>query len=394
MITRDILTDSMTTVTRNALLELSRFHNTSCISIYIPTHRSGMEALSGQDSRNLKNQLKEIRNKLQDAGLNASQTEKLVNPILELVEDNDFWRYQSEGLAVFAAENIFEKFTLPVSFREFNYLSSEFYLTPLLPIFNDDGLFYLLTLKKDEVKFYEASKYAINEISSDGLFPGRLEDVVGYDYEQKQQQNRTQRGANSPGSFHGNESEAKDKNELEVFFRAIDKGIMSRLHDFQEPPLVICCLDHYFPIFREICTHRNLYPQHISSNPSDHDISSLHRAAREVLVPYFRKNFEDRKDRFLIGFERGKASRDIREIVGAAVSGRIDTLFVEKNSDAFGIYDPTTGETTVKESQTLSNVSLMNLAAKHTFEQGGTVYNIDRIHMPDGSVDINALFRY
>lgn len=385
----------MTTVTRDTLLELSRFHNTSCISTYIPTHRSGMETLSGQDSINLKNQLKEIRNKLQNAGLSAGQIEKLVNPILELVENNDFWRYQSEGLAVFAAEDIFEKFTLPVSFREFNYVSSEFYLTPILPLFNDDGLFYLLTLKKDEVRFYEASKYGINEISSDGLFPGRLEDVVGYDYEEKQLQNRTQWGANKPGSSHGHgESEAKDKNELELFFRAIDKGIMTRLHDFQQPPLVICCIDYYFPIFRDICTHRNLYPQHISSNPSNYDTTSLHLAARELLLPYFRKNFEERKDRFLIGFDRGKASRDIREIVGAAVSGRIDTLFVEKNSDAFGIYDLNTGETTVHEGHTSSNVSLLNLAAKKTFEQGGTVYNIDRIHMPDGSVDINALFRY
>jgi hypothetical protein len=395
MITKDVLTESMTTVSKEALKELSRFHNSSCISLYIPTHRSGMETLSGQDAINLKNQLKEVRNKLQAFGMTSAQIEALVNPILQLVENTDFWRHQSEGLAIFLAEKIFEKYIVPVSFREFNYLSSEFYLAPILPIFNDDAMFYILTLKKDEVKFYEASKNSITEVAIPESVPSRLEDAVGYDYEQKQLQNRRQLGANGPGSFHGNgENESKEKNELQLFFRAIDKGIMSKLHDFQEPPLVICCLDYYFPIYKEVNTHKNLYPQHISCNPADHDISSLHEKARQMLEPYFRQHLLDKKDKFLIAFDRGKASRDIKEIVKAAVTGRIDTIFIEKNSDVFGIYDQSSGETIIHEDHDIANVSLINLSAKKTFDQGGTVYLLDRIDMPDGSVDMNALFRY
>jgi hypothetical protein len=395
MITKEVITESMTTVSSEALMELSRFHNSSCISLYIPTHRAGMETLRGQDSINLKNQLKEVRNKLQVLGMNSSQIETLVNPILELIENTDFWRHQSEGLALFLAENIFEKYVVPVTFREFNYVSSEFYLAPMLPIFNDDAVFYLLTLKKDDVKFYEASKNSIRELDIQDIVPSRLEDAVGYDFEQKQQQNRTQIGANRPGSFHGHgENGSKEKNELQLFFRAVDKGIMSRLHDNQEPPLVVCCLDYYFPIYKDVNTHKNLYPKHLSCNPADHDISSLHDMARELLEPYFKQHLLEKKNKFLIGFDRGKASRDIKEIVRAAVTGRIDTIFIEKNSDVFGIYDQSSGETIIHESHDIANVSLMNLSAKKTFEQGGTVYILDRIDMPDGSVDMNALFRY
>jgi hypothetical protein len=394
MITKEVLTESMTTISKEALMELSRFHNTSCISIYIPAHRSGKETLSGHDAINLKNQLKEIKNKLQEQGMLAGQIEKLVNPIMELVGNNDFWRHQSEGLALFLAENIFEKYVVPVSFREFNYLSSEFYLTPILPIFNDDGMFYLLTLKKDEIKFYECSKYSITELDIEDAVPSRLEDSVGYDYDQKQQ-NRTQLGAKAPGSFHGNgENGSGEKNELRNFFREIDKGIMSRLRNQQEPPLVICCLDYYFPIYKEVNSHRNLYPQHISCNPADHDIASLHVKATELLEPYFNKSLVEKKEKYLIAYDKGKASRDINEIVRAAVSGRIDTIFIEKSSDVFGIYDISTGETIINESHDLANVSLMNLSAKRTFEQGGMVYLLDRIDMPDGSVDVNALLRY
>ncbi|MGE5406320.1 MAG: hypothetical protein ACM3NR_01305 [Methanosarcina sp.] len=395
MITKDVITESMTTVSKEALTELSRFHNSSCISLYIPTHRAGMETLSGQDSINLKNQLKEVRFKLQAVGMNASQIETLVNPVLELIENTDFWRHQSEGLALFLAENIFEKYIVPVTFREFNYVSSEFYLAPLLPIFNDDAVFYLLTLKKDDVKFYEASKNSIRELDISDNVPSRLEDAVGYDFEQKQQQNRTQTGANRPGSFHGHgENESKEKNELQLFFRAVDKGIMSRLHDFQEPPLVVCCLDYYFPIYKDVNTYKNLFSRHLSCNPADHDISSLHDMARQLLEPYFRQHLLEKKNKFLIAYDRGKASRDIKDIVRAAVTGRIDTIFIEKNSDIFGIYDQSSGDTIIHESHDIANVSLMNLSAKKTFEQGGTVYLLDRIDMPDGSVDMNALFRY
>jgi hypothetical protein len=256
-------------------------------------------------------------------------------------------------------------------------------------------MFYLLTLKKDVVRFYEASKYSITELDIEDVVPSRLEDSVGYDFDQKQQQNRTQLGANRPGSFHGHgENEAAEKNELRQYFREIDKGIMSRLRDQQEPPLVVCCLDYYFPIYKEVNTHRNLYPQHISCNPADHDIGSLHLKARELLEPYFNQALLEKKDKFLIAYDRGKASREMSEIVQAAVTGRIDTLFIEKNSDAYGIYNSATGETTVHENHNHANVSLMNLSAKRTFEQGGTVYLLDKVDMPDGSVDMNALLRY
>ena len=231
-------------ITKEYLIGLSQFHNTSCVSIFIPTHRSGEETLKGQDSLNFKNQLKEVRQKLLDKGMTINEVEKFLKPMSELVSDTDFaWRHQQDGLAVLLSDTKFEKYTSPVKFTELNYLSSEFYLLPLLPLFNGNGLFHLLSLKKDEIKFYEGSKYAITEIDISDSVPARLEDRVGYDFEQRQMQNRTQQG----GSFHGHgEVKTREKDELLLFFRAIDKGVMSRLHGFQEPPLLVCCLDYFF----------------------------------------------------------------------------------------------------------------------------------------------------
>jgi hypothetical protein len=382
-------------VTEDDLTRLSQYHNKSCISIYIPTHRMGEATLNGQDALNLKNQLKQIRSKLSSHGIPSREIEKLTEPINGLINDSDFWRHQSNGLAVFASEDVFEKYCVPENFEEMNYLSSEFYLKPLLPLFNENGHFFLLTLRKDEVKLYEGSRFGLAEIDVEGVVPARLEDSVGYDYEQKQLQFRTLFGGNKPGTFHGHgEGETKNKNELLIFLRDVDKGIMSKLHDKQEIPLLVCCLDYIFPIFKEASTHKNLFPQFISVNPSDLDKKLLHERAWNILDPYFRKEFLSRKTRYLTGIDKGKASSNIREIIPAALTGKVDTLFLEKNIDMFGIYDPSTGGITIQEEQNMSNVSLMNLAAKKVYEQGGVVYLLNMEQMPDITAPINALFRY
>ncbi|MGE5419702.1 MAG: hypothetical protein ACM3UT_05920 [Chloroflexota bacterium] len=377
------------------LSRLSQYHNKSCISIYIPTHRLGVETLNGQDSLNLKNQVKQVRNKLQSQGMTSREIEKLVDPLVGLIDDSDFWRHQSEGLAIFVSEDIFEKFSVPVKFDEFHYLSSGFYLKQLFPMFNEYGHFFLLTVKKDDVRFYEGNKFGLTGVDVQGIVPARLEDSVGYDHEQKQLQFRTQWGGNKPGSFHGHgESESRDRNELLVYLRDIDKGIMSKLHDKQDIPLLLCCLDYIYPLYKEANTHRNLFPRFISVNPADLDSRDLHLRAWDLLEPYFSQEFTKRKEKYLIGIDKGKASSNIREIIPAAVAGKIDTLFIEKNADIFGIYDPSTGGISIQEEQNMSNVSLMNLAAKKVFEQGGMIYIPEKHEMPDGSSEINALFRY
>jgi hypothetical protein len=382
-------------ITREDLQRLSQYHNTSCISIYIPTHRHGAETLNGQDSLNLKNQLKEIRSKLSDQGLTPRKIENLANPIMGLIENSDFWRHQSDGLAVFVAEDLFEKYSIPEKFEEFNYLSSEFFLAPIIPLFNITGTFYLLSLKKDSVRLYEGNKYGLTAIDISNIVPQQLEDSVGYDYEQKQLQHRTLLGGNKPGTFHGHsESDSKNKNEMLMFFREIDKGIMSILHNRQESPLIVCCLDYYMPLYREANTHKNLFTDFISFNPADLDTKALHEKAWEILEPHFDTDFEDRKKKFPAALGKGKASSNVREIIPAAVQGKIDTLFIERNAEVYGIYDMTTNSVSIDEKHDIANVSLINLAAKKVFEQGGTVYILERNKMPDGLEYISALFRY
>ncbi|MCJ7468308.1 MAG: hypothetical protein MUO53_16640 [Maribacter sp.] len=382
-------------ITKKKVLELSEIHSTFCVSIFIPTHRAGKETISGKDALNLKNQLKDIKLKLSQKGMSVQDIEKFVKPINDLVNDSKFWRHQSDGLVIFLSDNLYEKYTVPVYFEEFNYLSNEFYLKPLMPLFNSDGLFYLLTLKMDEVKFYEGTRHSITEIVIDDLVPSQIEDRVGYDYEQKSLQSRSHQGNKGDGMFHGHgDSESELKNELMRYFRAIDKGLMTILHDDQKPPLVVCSLDFHFPIYREVNSYQNLFPQHISGNPADKDVFLLHEEAWELLQPYFSKTRQEKLDQFSKFIGTGRTSSDINEILPAALEGNVDTLFLENRADIFGVYNPSTQEINIQDTHQIPNVSLMNLVAMKVLIKGGTVYLFEKEDMPDVSSKINALFRY
>ncbi len=379
-------------ITKKELLELTQMQNSPAVSIFIPTHRAGKETLNGEDALKLKNQLKEVKKKLEKMGIHKNEINQIAAPIINLINDGEFWRHQSDGLAVFSTVNDFKKYTVPVHFEELNVVSNQIYLKPLIPLFNGDGRFFLLSLKTDAVKFYEGTRHSITEIEVDDLVPSRLEDVVGYDFEQKSLQFRTQQGE---GSFHGHaKSDEKAKTELLQYFRAIDKGLIKFLHDDQTPPFVLACLDYYFPIYKEANSYKNLFPRHVSGNPADMDAMELHERAWALLKSHFNRKRQDKKALFQELSKSGKTSTDLNEILTATQLGKVDTLFIEKNGDITGQYNFETGLLTTENKTNSTGIPLLNFAAIKVFEQGGKVFLEEKKDLPDSSSKINAVYRF
>lgn len=384
-----------TKVTFEELQKLAEVHNTHCVSLYIPTHSSGEETLKGADAIILKNQLKEVRTKLEERGMSSEVISGFVKPIDDLITDSNFWRNQSDGLCIFLSDSDFRYYTLPIRFEEYNYVSTEYYLKPLIPLLTDDGRFYLLTLGKENIMLYACTKHGLAEIEVDDKIPSRLEDVVGYDYEQSSLQFRTQQGNKGAGSFHGHQDlDSTEKVELREFFRAVDKGISGILNEKQTAPLVVCSLDEHFAIYKKVNSYKNLFSSNISRSPSQKDIGLIHREAWDLLQPYFDDDQQKIADKFAADFEKGKSSAELKDIFSATFAGKVDTLLIEKGADVFGTYDPTTGELQVDEAHHSPNVSLTNLLAMKVMSSGGQVYLLDKEKMPLNTSVVNALFRY
>lgn len=383
-------------IKKSEVKELANVENQYCVSIYIPTHRGGHESLDGEDRINVKTQLKEVKLKLEERGMNEDKVEQYVQPIQDMVDDNEFWRHQSDGLAIFLTESLFKKYTVPVHFESFNYVSNEFYLKPLMPLFNGNGMFYILTLKNDNVAFYEATKHSIVELELPDEVPEQLEDRVGYDHEQNSLKDRSDKhGGKTKSSFHGYGEESKEEqNELKRYFRAVNDGLMKMLNENQKPPLVLCCQDFQYALYKEVNTYNNLFAEYISGNPSDKDDVLLHEEAWNLVKTYFNRKREEKLKDFKELHGTGRATSDPELIMKSAVQGKVDSLFIENGEDIFGNYNSSKMKIELEEERNPSNISLMNLMAMKVFKLGGDVYLTEKEDIPDDSSKMNAVLRF
>ena len=384
----------MALITKKEIEALEGIHSESCISIFIPTHRAGEEVLKGKDTLKLKNQLKEVRNKLENEEMGPREIDTLIAPIQELLDESGFWRHQSDGLAIFRSDSFFKKYTLPVYFEAFNYVANRFYLKPLLPMFTGDGNFYVLALELEEVRLYEQTRHSIAEVVVDDLIPSRMEDRVGYDYEPKSLQYKSQADAQGRAMYHGHAEGDRDrKNEIARYFRAIDKGLMTLLKD-DNVPMIVASQDYLFSIYKEENSYQYLLDDPINCNLSETDKFLLHEMAWEKVAPIFDEERKEKVETFKQYDGTGRTSSEIEQVVPAALEGKIDTLFVQNNADIWGIYDPEKRHVRVDEEPLPSSVSLLNKAAIKIFLNGGKVYLLEKDEMPNPNSKVNALYRY
>ncbi|WP_417856507.1 hypothetical protein [Xanthomarina gelatinilytica] len=385
----------MTLITKKEIAELHDINQEHCISIFIPTHRAGKKVLQEEDVLMLKNQLKDVKNKLAKKGLSADQISKRTKPVQELIDNSSFWREQSDGLAIFLADGFTKTYTLPVHFQEFNYVSNSFYLKPLMPMFVGDGGFYLLMLERRNVKLYECTQYSFTEIIIDDLIPESKRDRVGFDYEEKNLQFRTGQAGTGQVMYHGQEAATgKRKNEIKKYLRAINDGL-APLFTEDNMPLLVAAQDFLFDIYKEVNTHPNLMENNLKVNFSDTDIFDAHELAWEVMAPVFDQSRKDNIARFQQDQGTGKTAIGMDKILPAAFNGKINALFCENKADIFGNYKEENNTITVTLGEESDNtISLMNLAAIKTFLNGGDVYLLDKEDMPNPNSRLNALYRY
>lgn len=385
----------MALITKKEIAELHDINQENCISIFIPTHRAGKKVLQQEDALALKNQLKEVKNKLGKKGIHANDISKMTAPVQELIDNSSFWREQSDGLAIFLADGFSKTYTLPVYFKEFNYLSNSFYLKPLMPMFVGDGNFFLLMLERSNVKLYECTQHSFTEIDIDDLIPATKQDRVGFDYEQKNLQFRSGQTGSGQAMYHGQEAATgQRKNEIKKYLRAINDGL-APLFSEENMPMLIAAQRPLFDIYKEVNSYPNLLGEFLNVNFGDIDIFEAHEMAWKMMAPIFDKKRKDKIALFLDEQGTGKTAIGIDKIIPAAFHGKVDALFCENKSDIFGNYKEESNAFTVTQSEENDDtISLMNVAAIKTFLNGGDVYLLDKEEMPNPNSRINALYRY
>jgi len=366
------------------------------VSIFLPTHERGPE--TQQDPIRLSNLLDEAERLLVD-GANGRDPTAILAPARNLLRDEDFWQHQSRGLAVFLSPGGMRRYRVPLELREKVVVSDRFHVKPLLPLLTGDGRFHVLALSQARVRLFDVSRDSIRAIDLHDV-PESLREAVGYDWEESSLQFHSaaagaRTGAGGSGVvFHGHGSAKDDtKPELRKFVQAVDRGLMRLLHD-RSRPLVLAAVDYVAAMFRATSKYPNITARIVEGNPDRHSPEELREAAWEIVEPLFQaaRDAATARYRELGGGNAGHTSDQLETIVPAAFSGRVQTLFVARDVEQWGRYEPETTQLLLRGKRIAGDDDLLDVAAAETLVRDGEIYALDAEDMPGSP--IAAIFRY
>jgi len=379
----------MNLFTIDELTTLTTASNSTCISIYAPMERLGIE--TQQNPIRLKNLVRQAEEKLLAMGLSGQDAKELMQPIHEL-DTYDFWQHQSDGLAIFLSPNQLRYYCLPIAFPELTVVSDRFHLKPLLQLMSGDGMFSVLALSQNQVRLFQGTRYHLDEVELTDV-PTNIAAALQYDDPEKSLQAHTGSSQGKSGIFHGQGAGNEDhKNDLLSYFRQVDSGLESFLKN-QQAPLIFAGVDYLLPIYHEANTYSHLLPNGISGNPETLTLAELHTQAWQIAQPYFDlakgstiSHYEE-----LQGSE--KTANTIEEVLTAAYFQRVETLFVPIDKNVWGVFDPEGNSIQIHAQQETGDEDLLDLAALHTLTNGGTVYAVEQGDVPEHKA-IAAILRY
>ncbi len=380
------------------LRALSEQHNGPCISMFLPTHRSGME--THQDQLRLRNHIRAAENRLLLDHLRTTQVEHLLQPIQALLEDESFWLHPGDGLALFRSPDTFRTYWLPSSFQEQVVVTDHFYLKPLLPFLTRDERFSILALSQNEVRLLQATHYSVRKVDLPAVVPRSLAEALTYDEPENELQYHSSSSGVLRGKsgrratiFHGQGVGIDDTREnLLRYVQQVDRGLHELLRD-EKAPLVLACVESLFPLYGEVNTYPHLLDQGVPGNPDKLSAETLLRQAWAIMEPYLLLAREQAAARYREYIETGRASHNVREIIAAAFHGRVESLFIAIDQEQWGTFHPATNTLHVHRVARYHDDDLLDIAATQTLLHSGSVYAVGQAQVPGGEL-VAAVFRY
>jgi hypothetical protein len=388
----------MDILTRVDLDQLMRKEQQWCVSIYMPTHRTGSEAQ--QDPIRLKNLLRDAEEQLLAQGVSTRDAQKMLELASKLLQDSYFWQHQSDGLAIFLSSNKIRRYRLPLNFDELVVVIDHFHIKPLLPLFTGDGQFYILALSQNEVRLLNGTRDSVSEVDI-GQVGGSLAEAIPSVNHQMSLQLHTSGstdGMSGSGSVtvhgQGSGSDESAKKELLRYFHLVSDGLTEFLQG-DRVPLVLAGVEYLLPIYKEANTYPNLIDTFIKGNPDLLSVDELHKSAWDILRSHFQAAQEEAFAHYqqLAGQASERVADTLEKIVPAAFNGRVETLFVAAGVQQWGVFNPGTNEIELHDQMETGDEYLIDLAAVQTYLKGGIVYAVEPEKVPGGT-SAAAVLRY
>ena len=361
--------------------QLSKFPNQELLSAEGPfvtiyqTVESSQLAMDAEQIK-FKNLIKKAMEQVDD--------DTLRDQLASIPNDKQFWAEGQTGVAFFVTPKEVFYYKVSSKLNDFVSFADRPNILPLIEDFQYIENYHLLCLTNRDMKLYAGRLDTIERISLPEDAPTTLTIALGDELTRGKQLN----GGGPSGTVHGvNEKSDELEIDQENYFRIVDKYIMDNYSNPDKTPLVLFSLSENQSVFRQLSKKTCLRDERIESSPTSLTDNDIKQEVSQLIEKVLRTRHSEVLARYEETTPQYKLGDQYQDLATASLEGRIEVLFLEKDSKVTGTIDED-GQLGFEGDENFFNQLALNVTRTN-----GKVYVVDRSQMP-GLKDVAAILRY
>lgn len=333
----------------------------------------------GESRTRLGQLLKDAEAQLEAAGTPKRTIWPISEQVKDLIDDDDFWQKQANGLAVLVTPEKLLTFRLPTKLTDMVQVSDRFHLKPLMRVISFPQAAYVLALEENRVR--------VVEISADlPAHEVKIPDMPRDAAQVAKTSNVNSRSAS--GRIHGDEGQNV---RLRQYVRRVDEALRPFLGG-REEPLILAATDPLLSLFRSTCTYPHLAGDAIVTSPVRLSEGELAAAARPILDKIHADRLALVRGLYATRGDTGRATTDVADAARAATAGAVEVLMVDIDRVVPGTVDDA-GAVTFTDGASADTYGVIDEIAGRVLLSGGTVVGARAGDLP-GDTGLAAILRF
>lgn len=365
--------------TRAEIQMLGERRGWPAVSIALPTTPLTQEAQA--DRIAARNLVREAIAMITAAGADVRVARAVEVPLLALVEDDDFWAHQANGLAIYATPEGVRAYRLPGRVEARVQVSDRFRLKPVLQALAVPREAMVLAIGMGGARLVEVTAGMPPEAVRVPDLPRGMADAAGRSSHVARKGDMASGLATSEHAL------------LSHYARAVDRALRPVLAGL-EVPLVLAAAEPMASVFRGVCTYPHLAAEGVAGSPDDVTDHALGAAASPVLEGLRKAELQALCELFARREAQGRATTDLARAARAATFGAVAALLVDLDAEVPGDVGEEDGSLAFAGAGGVSTGhGITDEIARRTLASGGRVVAARPGEIPGGA-GLAAILRY
>ncbi|WBX82901.1 hypothetical protein [Sphingosinicella microcystinivorans] len=356
--------------TRAEFSLLAGLRTDACISIYLKT--TPVTPDTDASRIELGNLLREAGRQLEENGHSKKQLALLLDPLHDLIDDDDFWRYQANSLAIFATADTLRTYRLANNLTSMVQVSDRPHLKPLFRAITFPHSALILAFSENAVRLVEIHPDLPPTIVKVPDLPKSAASALG---------KSTLNDRSFSRRIHGSEGQNVRFQQYARYVDAALRGVLAG----REIPLILAATGRLASVFRQVNSYPHLLSETIADSPDRLTETELADLARPILDRAYAGQIAQARVLFEKRSNEGRSTTDIADAARAATFGGIDTILFDFDAVVPGFVDDENGTVEFVEVDDARAYGIVDEIVTRAFATGAHVLAVRKEDLQSGA---------